>query len=93
MASRDMNFSMNTDITTRNDIRYMHIDYMIIKGQMRSNRGQKRSKFENKTQEPNLLHAFSELHKKLRMIYGFNPDNHLRSKRVTEGQKQVFKKY
>ena len=76
MASRDMNFSMNTDITTRNDIRYMHIDCMIIKGQMRSNRGQKRSKFENKTQGPNLLHAYSKLHTKLHMKGEFNSDDH-----------------
>ena len=76
MASRDMNFSMNTDITTRNDIRYMHIDYMIIKGQMRSNSGHKRLEFENKTHGPNLLHTYSELHKKLHMKSEFNPDDH-----------------
>ena len=76
MASRDMNFSMNTDITTRNDIRYMHIDYMIIKDQIRSNRGLKMSKFENKTQGPNLLHAYSKLHRKLQVKSEFNPDDH-----------------
>ena len=71
-----MKFSMNTEITTRNDIRYMHIDYMIIKCQMRSNRGQKRSRFENKTQGPHLLHAYSKWLRKLHTKSEFNPDGH-----------------
>ena len=93
MAPRDMKFGMYTEITTRNDIRYMYIHYMIIKGHTRSNWGHKRSKIENKTQGPNLLHAYSKLHKKLHMICEFNPDDPQRSKRVAKGQKQVLKKY
>ena len=75
MASRDKSFSKNTYITTRNDIRYKYIIYVIIKGQMRSNRGQERSKFENKTQGRNLLQGYSKLHKKLHMKSEFNPDD------------------
>ena len=41
-----------------------------------SNRGHKRSKIENKTQGPNLLHAFSKLHNKLHMKCELNSDDH-----------------
>ena len=75
-APRDTIFGMYAHMTARNDIRYIYLLSMFIRGHQRSievTLGHQRSHVNNNTQIPNFLHVcsnfYQNLHKICKVVY------------------------
>ena len=84
-APRDPIFGMYTQKTTRNHIRYINLNLMVIRGQQRPiefNRCHQGSQINNNTQGQHFLHVYSNVHQKLYQVCKIDHQDLQRSQEV-----------
>ena len=78
-VARDTIVGMYAHMTVKNDNRYVHLFFMLIRGHKRSmvfTKGHQKSHINNNTQGPNVLHAYSNFYQKLYRVCKFDHQDH-----------------